>query len=76
VTIIAGCGIHCGGLEPEGHAGIHEFHVGRKAKVTYVEKHFATGPGRGRRTLNPTTKVFLAEGSQAEMETDTDRRSG
>lgn len=68
VTIIAGCGIHCGGLEPEGHAGIHEFHVGRKAKVTYVEKHFATGPGRGRRTLNPATKVFLEEGAQAEME--------
>ena len=68
VTIIAGCGIHCGGLEPEGHAGIHEFQVGRKAKVTYVEKHFATGPGRGRRTLNPTTKVFLAEGAQVEME--------
>jgi Fe-S cluster assembly scaffold protein SufB len=68
VTIIAGCGIHCGGPEPEGHAGIHEFSVGKKAKVRYVEKHFATGPGRGRRTLNPTTKVILAEGAQAEME--------
>jgi len=68
VTIIAGCGIHCGGPDPEGHAGIHEFHVGRKAKVKYVEKHFATGTGRGRRTLNPTTKVSLAEGAQAEME--------
>jgi Fe-S cluster assembly scaffold protein SufB len=68
VTIVAGCGIHCGGQEPEGHAGIHEFQVGRKAKVKYVEKHFATGPGQGRRTLNPTTKVSLAEGAQAEME--------
>jgi uncharacterized protein len=68
VTIIAGCGIHCGGPDPEGHAGIHEFQVGKKARVKYVEKHFATGPGRGRRTLNPTTKVFLAEGAQAEME--------
>lgn len=68
VTIIAGCGIHCGGPEPEGHAGIHEFQVGKKAKVKYVEKHFATGPGRGKRSLNPTTKVFLAEGAQAEME--------
>jgi Fe-S cluster assembly scaffold protein SufB len=68
VTIIAGCGIHCGGPEPEGHAGIHEFQVGRRAKVKYVEKHFATGPGRGKRSLNPTTKVFLAEGAQAEME--------
>jgi len=68
VTIIAGCGIHCGSLEPEGHAGIHEFHIGKKAKIKYVEKHFATGPGRGKRSLNPTTKVFLAEGAQAEME--------
>jgi Fe-S cluster assembly scaffold protein SufB len=68
VTIIAGCGIHCGGLDPEGHAGIHNFQVGKKAKVKYVEKHFATGPGRGKRALNPTTKVFLAEGAQIEME--------
>ncbi|MBP8979618.1 MAG: SufD family Fe-S cluster assembly protein [Syntrophobacterales bacterium] len=68
VTIIAGCGIHCGGPEPEGHAGIHEFHVGAGAKVKYVEKHYARGPGRGRRSLNPTTKVILAEGATAEME--------
>ena len=26
------------------------------------------GEGRGRRTLNPTTKVFLDEGATAEME--------
>lgn len=68
VTIVAGCGIHCGSSEPEGHAGIHDFQVGKKAKVTYVEKHFAMGEGRGRRTLNPTTKVFLGEGATAEME--------
>jgi Fe-S cluster assembly scaffold protein SufB len=68
VTIVAGCGIHCGTSEPEGHAGIHDFQVGKKAKVTYVEKHFAMGEGSGRRTLNPTTKVFLDEGATAEME--------
>jgi uncharacterized protein len=68
VTIVAGCGIHCGSSEPEGHAGIHDFQVGKKAKVTYVEKHFAMGDGSGRRTLNPTTKVFLDEGATAEME--------
>jgi Fe-S cluster assembly scaffold protein SufB len=68
VTIIAGCGIHCGSIEPEGHAGIHDFQVEKKAKVTYVEKHFAMGEGKGRRTLNPTTKVFLDEGATAEME--------
>jgi len=68
VTIVAGCGIHCGTSSPEGHAGIHEFHIGRGAKVKYVEKHYATGAGSGKRTLNPTTKVFLGEGAQAEME--------
>lgn len=68
VTIIAGCGIHCAGPESEGHAGIHEFQIGKKARVKYVEKHFATGPGLGKRTLNPTTKVSLGEGAQAEME--------
>jgi Fe-S cluster assembly scaffold protein SufB len=68
VTIIAGCGIHCGGSDPEGHAGIHDFLVGKNARVTYVEKHYATGPGRGKRTLNPTTKVLLEDGAQVEME--------
>ncbi|HQL01611.1 MAG TPA: SufD family Fe-S cluster assembly protein [Smithellaceae bacterium] len=68
VTIVAGCGIHCGSSQAEGHAGIHDFQVGKRAKVTYVEKHFATGEGTGRRSLNPTTRVFLDEGAQAQME--------
>ncbi len=68
VVIVAGCGIHCGTDRPEGHAGVHEFFVGRNAKVRYVEKHYATGPGMGKRTLNPTTRVFLEEGAVAEME--------
>jgi len=68
ITIVAGCGIHCGGPEAEGHAGIHEFHVDRGAKVKYVEKHYATGAGKGKRSLNPSTKVFLAEDAQVEME--------
>lgn len=67
VTIIAGCGIHCGGSAPEGHEGIHEFRIGRNARLKYVEKHVALGPGKGKRTLNPTTKVFLEEGAYAEM---------
>ena len=62
VTIVAGCGIHCGGKEREGHAGIHEFKIGKNAKLKYVEKHVALGEGRGKRILNPTTKVFLEEG--------------
>jgi len=68
VTIIAGCGIHCGGPEPEGHEGIHEFFVKKGAKVKYVEKHYAGGQGTGKRTLNPTTKVFLEDNARVEME--------
>ena len=68
VTIIAGCGIHCGGSAPEGHEGIHEFRIGRNARLKYVEKHVALGAGKGKRTLNPTTKVYLEEGAYAEME--------
>ena len=36
--------------------------------MKYVEKHYATGPGRGKRSLNPTTKVFLEDGAMAVME--------
>jgi uncharacterized protein len=68
VTIVAGCGIHCGTSESEGHEGIHEFRVGRNARIKYVEKHIALGDGKGKRSLNPTTKVFLDQGAYAEME--------
>lgn len=68
VTIIAGCGIHCGSDQSEGHSGIHEFQIRSGAKVRYVEKHIAIGEGSGRRILNPTTKVFMEENAQAEME--------
>jgi Fe-S cluster assembly scaffold protein SufB len=68
VTIVAGCGIHCGGNASEGHSGIHEFQIKAGAKVKYVEKHIAIGEGSGKRMLNPTTKVFMAENAQAQME--------
>jgi len=68
VTIVAGCGIHCGSAEAEGHEGIHQFTIGKNARMKYIEKHYATGKGSGKRILNPTTKVFLEEGASAEME--------
>lgn len=69
VVIVAGCGIHnCGGQDSE-HDGIHSFHVGKNAKVRYVEKHYGEGDGRGKRLMNPTTEVYLAEGASMEMET-------
>ncbi len=69
VVIIAGCGIHnCGG-EDSAHDGVHTFYVGKNAKVKYIEKHYGEGEGRGKRLMNPTTVVHLAEGAQMKMET-------
>ena len=69
VVIIAGCGIHCAGAEETSHDGIHTFHVGKNARLRYVEKHYGEGEGRGKRVMNPTTVVHLAEGAAMEMET-------
>ena len=69
VVIIAGCGIHCAGAEETSHDGIHTFHVGKNARLRYVEKHYGEGEGRGKRVMNPTTVVHLAEGAVMEMET-------
>jgi Fe-S cluster assembly scaffold protein SufB len=68
VTIVAGCGIHCGTSKEQGHEGIHEFRVGKNSRMKYVEKHVALGEGKGKRRLNPTTKVFMEKGAYAEME--------
>ena len=68
VVIIAGCGIdNCGSADSE-HDGIHRFYVGKNAKVKYVEKHYGSGTGAGKRILNPGTEVYQDEGSTVEME--------
>lgn len=68
VVIVAGCGIdNCGGGDSQ-HDGIHRFFVGKNSKVKYVEKHYGSGEGSGKRMLNPVTEVTLAEGSSMEME--------
>lgn len=69
VLIVAGCGIHnAGGLRSE-HDGVHTFHIGKNARLKYVEKHYGDGEGSGERVLNPTTVVEIAEGGTMEMET-------
>ena len=68
VTIVAGCGIdNCGGQDSQ-HDGIHRFFVEKGAKVKYVEKHYGSGNGMGKRILNPVTEVYMDEGSSMEME--------
>jgi len=69
VVIVAGCGIHNGGDQDSEHSGIHTFHVGKNSKVKYVEKHYGTGEGTGERVMNPSTEIYMEEGSHLEMET-------
>ena len=68
VVIVAGCGIdNCGGQDSE-HDGVHRFYVKRGAKVKYIEKHYGSGDGSGKRILNPVTEVYMDEDSVMEIE--------
>ncbi|MBO4750058.1 MAG: SufD family Fe-S cluster assembly protein [Lachnospiraceae bacterium] len=69
VTIIAGCGIHNSGDDESKHDGIHSFFIGKNSHVKYVEKHYGSGDGKGKRVMNPETVVELGENSFMEMET-------
>ena len=68
VVIIAGCGIDNCGNQDSQHDGIHRFFVGKGARVRYVEKHYGSGTGVGKRILNPVTEVYQEEDSSVEME--------
>ena len=69
VVIIAGCGIHNCGTQTAEHSGIHTFYIGKNANVRYVEKHYGEGDGMGENVMNPTTEIYMEEGSRMEMET-------
>ena len=68
VVIVAGCGIdNCGNQDAQ-HDGIHRFWLEPGARVKYVEKHYGSGSGRGKRILNPVTELWMDENSSMEME--------
>lgn len=72
VLIIAGCGIHNCGLGNNTHSGVHTFHIGKGARVKYVERHYGEKEGDGKRSaniMNPETVLYLEENSRLEMET-------
>ena len=82
VVIIAGCGIDNCGRQDSQHDGVHRFYIGKNAHIRYVEKHYGSGTGEGKRILNPVTEVYMEEGSSCEMEMvqimgvdDTDRKT-
>ena len=68
VLIVAGCGIDNCGKQDSQHDGVHRFFIGKNSKVRYVEKHYGSGDGDGKRILNPVTEAYLEEGSTMEME--------
>ena len=68
VVIVAGCGIDNCGMQDSQHDDIHRFFVEKGAKVKYVEKHYGSGDGAGKRILNPVTEVYMKENSTVEME--------
>lgn len=68
VVIVAGCGIDNCGPDDSEHDGIHRFYIEKNASVKYVEKHYGSGNGKGKRILNPGTEVYMDEGSSAEFE--------
>ncbi len=68
ITIVAGCGIYnCGELDSR-HNGVHRFFIEEGAKIRYIEKHYGFGAGQGGKILNPTTEVYLKNGSEAFLE--------
>ena len=68
VLIVAGCGIHNSGDSKSEHDGIHRFHIGKNAKIKYVEKHYGEGVGSGENVMNPVTEIEMDENSYCEME--------
>lgn len=68
VTIIAGCGIHNSTCDAAEHDGIHTFYVAKNAKVRYVERHYASGDGTGKKVFDPVTKIYLKDNAQFTME--------
>ncbi len=68
VLIVAGCGIDNCGTADSQHDGVHRFFLKKGAKVRYVEKHYGSGSGAGKRILNPVTEAYLEEGAEMTME--------
>jgi Fe-S cluster assembly scaffold protein SufB len=68
VTIVAGCGIDNCGPKDSQHDGIHRFFMAKGSSAKYVEKHYGSGDGSGKRILNPVTEVYMEEDSSLEME--------
>ena len=70
VTIIAGCGIHSEYEADAEHDGIHRFFIEEGAEVKYMEKHYAEGEGRGKKTINPVTEIHMGASPRGKQLSD------
>lgn len=68
IVIVAGCGIHNSFSHDSVHDGIHRFYLEENSKVKYIEKHYGSGKGKGKRILNPVTEIEMKKGSSMTMD--------
>lgn len=68
VIIVAGCGIHNNDSHDSVHDGIHRFYLEENSKVKYIEKHYGSGKGKGKKILNPVTEIEMKKGSSMTMD--------
>ena len=69
VVIVAGCAIHNIGHQNTQHDGVHTFHIGKNAKVKYIERHLGNNNQNAQNIFNPTTVVEIDEYGYMEMDT-------
>ena len=63
VIIVPGCGDHNSDRHGSVHDGIHRFYLEENSKVKYIEKHYGSGKGNGKKILNPVTEITMKKGS-------------
>lgn len=68
-TIMAGCAIRNNKNLDSSHNGIHRFYLEENSKIKYIEKHYAEGHGKGHKTLDPITELYLSKNASLEMDT-------
>ena len=68
IVIVAGCGIHNNFSHDSVHDGIHRFYLEENSKVKYIEKHYGSGVGTGKKILNPVTEIIMQKGSSMTMD--------
>lgn len=69
ITIVAGCGIHCGKVSTSEHTGLHSFKIGEGSKVKYIERHIGLGEKVAKKIMNPTTIINVGKNAEFTMET-------